>query len=101
MNVCGEYHSGQTTLLWQRVHTSGDNLCHTRLHNPPLTNDSTAFGRCPDCGEEIEAYQSLIEFEQADGSTGVFADAIHATKSSVQSDELAYSLSVASALNFG
>ncbi|WP_439650164.1 DUF7837 family putative zinc-binding protein [Haloferax volcanii] len=28
-----------------------------------MTSDSTALGRCPDCGEEIEAYQSIIEFE--------------------------------------
>ena len=39
-----------------------------------MTSDSTALGRCPDCGEEIEAYQSLIEFEEADGTTGVFAE---------------------------
>ncbi|WP_083874960.1 DUF7837 family putative zinc-binding protein [Haloferax sulfurifontis] len=39
-----------------------------------MTSDSTILGRCPDCGEETEAYQSIIEFEDSDGSTGVFAE---------------------------
>ncbi len=39
-----------------------------------MTSDSTALGRCPDCGEEIASHQSLIEFEEADGTTGVFAE---------------------------
>ncbi|QCQ77385.1 hypothetical protein E6P09_18880 (plasmid) [Haloferax mediterranei ATCC 33500] len=48
-------------------------MSHAPLH-PPMTSDSTILGRCPDCGAEIEPYQSLIEFEEADGTTGVFAE---------------------------
>ncbi|WP_449271783.1 DUF7837 family putative zinc-binding protein [Haloferax litoreum] len=39
-----------------------------------MTRNSSTLGRCPDCGEEIDASQSIIEFEDADGSTGVFAE---------------------------
>ncbi len=44
------------------------------------------LGRCPDCGEEIESHQLLIEFEEADGTTGVFAECYSWMMLSAQSD---------------
>ncbi|WP_449405253.1 DUF7837 family putative zinc-binding protein [Halorubrum salinarum] len=46
----------------------------TRSSFPPMTDTPPALGHCPSCDTEISAAWKLIEYEQADGSTGVFAE---------------------------
>ncbi|WP_445972131.1 DUF7837 family putative zinc-binding protein [Halorubrum miltondacostae] len=39
-----------------------------------MTDTPTSLGHCPSCDREISAAWKLIEYEQADGETGVFAE---------------------------
>ncbi|GAA0541531.1 hypothetical protein GCM10008994_15770 [Halorubrum ejinorense] len=46
-------------------------------HAPPsplMTDSPPALGHCPSCEQEISAAWKLIEYEQADGNTGIFAE---------------------------
>ena len=39
-----------------------------------MDGNHSTLGTCPDCGRAIESAQFLIDYEKADGSTGVFAE---------------------------
>jgi len=39
-----------------------------------MTRNTSILGRCPECGEEVSTAWVLIEYERADGSTGVWAE---------------------------
>ncbi|WP_080510467.1 DUF7837 family putative zinc-binding protein [Halorubrum coriense] len=39
-----------------------------------MTDGPTSLGHCPSCGRDISAAWKLIEYEQVDGDTGVFAE---------------------------
>jgi NAD-dependent SIR2 family protein deacetylase len=39
-----------------------------------MSPDSSSLGHCPDCGRSIPPGWKLIEYEQEDGSMGVFAE---------------------------
>lgn len=39
-----------------------------------MTNGPSLLGHCPTCECEISKPWKLIEYEQADGNTGVFAE---------------------------
>ncbi|WP_449272189.1 DUF7837 family putative zinc-binding protein [Halorubrum halodurans] len=39
-----------------------------------MTNSPPPLGQCPNCESEISQAWKLIEYEEADGSTGVFAE---------------------------
>ncbi|WP_191967160.1 MULTISPECIES: hypothetical protein [Haloferax] len=39
-----------------------------------MNSDSSTIGRCPECGAELSPGQKLIEFEESEGTTGVFAE---------------------------
>ena len=39
-----------------------------------MTRNTSMLGRCPECGEEISTEWLLIEYEKADGSTGIWAE---------------------------
>jgi hypothetical protein len=39
-----------------------------------MTDTLPALGHCPSCDHEVSTAWKLIEYEQADGSTGVFAE---------------------------
>ena len=41
---------------------------------PPMTDTPAPLGHCPSCEREISAAWKLIEYEQADGNTGIFAE---------------------------
>ncbi len=40
----------------------------------PMTNNPPSLGHCPTCNREISQAWKLIEYEQADGDTGIFAE---------------------------
>jgi hypothetical protein len=39
-----------------------------------MTDSPAPLGHCPSCEREISAAWKLIEYEQADGNTGIFAE---------------------------
>lgn len=39
-----------------------------------MTRDWSMLGRCPECGEDIPRGWLLIEYEKADGTTGIWAE---------------------------
>lgn len=44
------------------------------LSSPLMTSSPPLLGHCPTCEREIAQAWKLIEYEQADGSLGVFAE---------------------------
>jgi hypothetical protein len=40
----------------------------------PMTTDPSLLGQCPTCKREISQAWKLIEYEQADGNIGIFAE---------------------------
>lgn len=60
------YFCGWSTILWK-------DSCHTLLPTP-MNRDASTLGRCPECGESISAAWVLVEYEKADGTTGVWAE---------------------------
>jgi hypothetical protein len=39
-----------------------------------MNEDTSILGRCPDCGESISSAWLLIEYENGDGATDVWAE---------------------------
>ncbi|WP_443984493.1 DUF7837 family putative zinc-binding protein [Halorubrum sp. ASP1] len=39
-----------------------------------MTDSPPPLGHCPSCEREISAAWKLIEYDQADGDTGIFAE---------------------------
>jgi len=39
-----------------------------------MTRNSSLLGGCPECGEDISEGWLLIEYEKADGTTGIWAE---------------------------
>ncbi|WP_437125173.1 DUF7837 family putative zinc-binding protein [Haloarcula limicola] len=39
-----------------------------------MTRDTSILGLCPDCDEEITPAWLLVEYEQDDGTTGIWAE---------------------------
>lgn len=45
-----------------------------RTTDPLMTDDSTPLGYFPTCEREIGGAWKLIEYQQSDGGTGIFAE---------------------------
>ena len=39
-----------------------------------MSRNRSMLGRCPKCGEEIPSGWTLIEYEKADGTVGIWAE---------------------------
>jgi endogenous inhibitor of DNA gyrase (YacG/DUF329 family) len=39
-----------------------------------MADSDAPVGDCPDCGREIPAAYQLIEYQRADGTTGIYAE---------------------------
>lgn len=46
----------------------------TRSFPRSMSSDIPTLGRCPDCGELIPRGRMLIEYEETDGTRGVWAE---------------------------
>jgi hypothetical protein len=49
--------------------------CHTPHHShPAMTSDQSILGQCPECHEDIPSAWVLIEYENDNGETDLWAE---------------------------